>query len=123
MDKIKVFVVDDSVVARNMLIRTLADADDIEVAGEAGSAQGSVIMLEEVKPDVILLEASIGGMNLNDVVKEIKNINLHVKIILCIDAIHSEKAMMATEFGADDFVRKPYNKQNVLRAVRSACGR
>jgi chemotaxis response regulator CheB len=119
--KIKVFVVDDSVVARNMLIRLLSNADDIEIVGEAGSGQGSVIMLDELKPDVILLEASVGGgMNLNEVLREIKNLNPSIKIILCIDAMHSDYIMTATEYGAFDFVRKPYNKQNVLRTVRNA---
>lgn len=121
MDTIKIFIADDSPVARSMLVRLLANESDIQVVGEAGSGQGSIIMLDELAPDIVLLEAKIsGGMNINNVVQEMKKMRPDVIIILCIDANDGDMVMTAARYGAADFIRKPYVKTAILRAIRQA---
>ncbi len=120
MDKIKVFIVDDSLVVRSMLTRLINTEEDIEIVGEASSGQGAIIMLDEYNPDVVILESGItGSMKLSDIVKQIKAFNPAIKVILTANAIDSEKILSAHGDGADDFIRKPFQKQTVLRAVRS----
>jgi len=121
MDKVRVFVADDSPVARNMLIRMLNDEDDIEIVGEAGTTQSSIMMLDEVNPHVILLEAAIsGGMSLTRLVSSIKDIKPDVRIILCVEVNVSDEMISAAQQWASDIIRKPYNKANLLRAIRNA---
>lgn len=119
MEKIRIFVIDDNVVARRMLTHLLASEEDFEVVGEAGTGQGGVIMLEDVNPDVVMLEASItGGMNIADVVREIKNVSADVKVVLCADDWSKNTVIDAADYGVDDFVSKPYRKQIVCRTIR-----
>ncbi|MDR1539512.1 MAG: response regulator [Clostridiales bacterium] len=121
MDKIKVFVADDSLVARNMLIRLLSKANDIEIAGEAGTAQSSIMLMKELSPDIILLEASIGGgMGISDLVKQFKSCKPDAKVILTVDASGIDAIADASGCGAFDFAQKPYNKANILRLIREA---
>ena len=118
MNKIKVFVVDDSPVARTMLTRILQSDPEIEVVGEAGSGQGSIIMLDEVHPDIVMLEATIGGrMGIDDVVKEIRNLNENIKIIICSAQDGFDQVITAAQTGPIEFVRKPYQKINILRVI------
>ena len=121
MDKLRVFVADDSPVARNMLIRMLNDEDDIEIVGEAGTTQSSVIMLSEVNPDVILLEAAIsGGLGISRLIHSIKDVKPNIRIILCVEVSAGDEVINAAEQCASDIIRKPYNKTNLLRAIRNA---
>ena len=120
MDKLRVFIADDSPVARNMLIRMLNDEDDIEIVGEAGTTQSTVMMLDEVNPDVIMLEAAIsGGMSIPLLIRSIKDIKPYAKIILCAEVNAGKEIIDGVESGASDIVRKPYKKANILRAIRN----
>jgi len=120
MDKIRVFIADDSPVARNMLIRMLTGEDDIEIVGEAGTAQSSIMMLDEVSPDIILLEAAIGGgMSVSRLIKSIKDIKPYVRIILCVEMNAGDEIIKDGVRFASDIIRKPYKKSNLLRSVRN----
>ncbi len=116
---INVFVVDDSEVARGMLIRILKGDPDVNIVGEVGTGLASIIFLEEKKPDVIMLEADIsGGMKLVDVVKEIKKLAPDIKIVLCSDSKTTDLIIPASEIGVDQFISKPYVKHKVLPVIR-----
>ncbi len=119
MNKIRIFIVDDSIAARTILSKLLSSQEDFQIVGEAGTGQAGIIMLDEFNPDVVMLEASItGGMAITDIVKEIKNINPIVKIILCTDNSSLEHVIPAAEAGADDFISKPYKKEHISRIIR-----
>ena len=121
MNKLRVFVADDSPVARNMLIRMLHDEEDVEIVGEAGTTQSCIMMLDEVNPDIILLEAAIsGGMSISRLIRSIKEIKPYVKIILCVEINTGEEMIKTAMQFVHDIVRKPYNKANMLRAIRNA---
>jgi two-component system chemotaxis response regulator CheY len=121
MDKIKVFVVDDSVVARNIMMRLLSDAEDIEIAGEAGTGQSAIMLLDKIEPDVVILESSVGGgMSIGEIIREMRDLCPKMKIILSVDFATTTEIVKYSEFGVADLVRKPYNKSSILRAVRTA---
>ena len=118
--EINVFVVDDSDVARKMLIRVLSEDPDIKIVGEAGTGVAGVMFLDDKKPDVVMLEADIsGGMKLNDIVAEMKKLNPGLKIVLCADMrTKSDMIISASELGADELISKPYVKSRVLSVMR-----
>lgn len=120
---VKIFIVDDSVVARTMLKNILAKNSDYEIVGEASSGQGGIIMLEEANPDIIMLEANIGGgMNIEDIVKEMKKLMPQTKIIVCSDPNKTKLVISASEVGADDFVSKPYRQTRIFRVINELMG-
>ncbi len=116
--KTSIFIVDDSVVARNMLINILKSDKTIEVVGESGTGQGAIIMLDEVSPDIIILEADItGGMTLLDVIKEIKGIKPDIKIILSTTVRDTKVVIPMSEAGANYFIQKPFRKVEVMMSI------
>ena len=121
MDKIKIFIVDDVEFIRRMLANMISTEEDMELVGEEGTGQGSIFMLDEADPDVILLEAAIaGGMELTDVIKEIRNVSPKVKIVLVTDATSLDKVVAVTSEGIVDIISKPFKKEKVLRTIREA---
>lgn len=120
---IKIFIVDDAAVARTMLTNILKTNSDYEIVGEASTGQGGIIMLEETQPDVVMLEADIGGgMAIHDVVKEVKKLMPETKIVLCSDPNKTRLIIPASEVGADDFIEKPYKKKKIFRVIDELMG-
>ena len=120
MTKQKVFIIDDADVARTMLKNILKEDSAIEVIGEEKTGMGAIIMLEELKPDVVLLEADIAGdMSLSEVISEMRKIDKTVKILVCVDVLSQYKAVEAGSVGADEIIGKPYRKQTILRILRN----
>ncbi len=120
-DKIKVFIVSDAVIARTMLKRLIEDVEDIEVVGEETTGPAGVIMLEELMPQVVLLEVGIsGGMKLSDIIKQMLLVDENIKIILLSDIRHADGIMAGTDIGAVDFLIRPYKKENVVRSILEA---
>ena len=118
MAKMRAFIIDDSTAARHMLRRILADHGSFEIAGEAESALSGVIGVEEAQPDVVILEACIGGdMPANKIIMEIKRICPETAIVLSADTAKAEKALPLTFIGADDFFEKPLIKAKVYRTL------
>jgi len=120
IDKLRVFIADDSPVARNMLIRLLNEEDDVVIVGEAGTTQSCIMMLEEIDPDIILLEAAInGGMGIDMLLRSIRDIKPNIKIILSVEISAGEDVINSAGQWTSDIIHKPYNKTNLMRAIRS----
>ncbi|MDR1643410.1 MAG: response regulator [Clostridiales bacterium] len=120
-EKTKVFVIDDSVMARNMLIRILATESSIEVVGEAGTGQSAILLLDSIDPDIAILEASLGGgMDLGEVAYRMKEAKPDIKIILVADTNTPSSVAEYYDYGVCDVVKKPYISTKVLKAVEAA---
>lgn len=102
--KIRVMVVDDSILARRVIIDGLSRDPEIEVAGYAINAVDAKNKIKQLNPDVMTLDVNMPGMSGMDFLKQllpdcplpvvlVSSLNLGV-----FDALHA---------GAVDFVRKP----------------
>ena len=121
MEKIKLFIVDDNIAARAMLTNMIKTQDDMEIVGESGSGKASIPLIEQSKPDVILLEVETGdSMQLNEIMAQIRNVDTNIRVIVCAAPNADELITPITEAGAEDFIKKPYNKVNLFRTIRSA---
>ncbi len=117
--KIKVFIVDESAIARKLLMNILSGEDDIEVVGESGTGQGCIIMLDELEPDIVLLQVNIkGGMSIESILKEVKSFNQNIKVILCANPDVVDSVTQYINLGVATFFKKPYQKTHVLREIR-----
>ncbi len=106
--KIKVLVVDDSILARKVIIDGLAGRTDMEVVGYAINAMDAKRKVAQLDPDVMTLDVQMPGISGLDFLKQllpehplpvvlVSSLNLGV-----FDALHA---------GAVDFVRKPDGKE------------
>ena len=59
---IRVLVVDDLELVRSGISRLLADAEQIDVVGQAASGEEAIVMSRELEPDVILMDINMPGI-------------------------------------------------------------
>ena len=115
----RIFIIDDSIIARNMLIRMLREDESVRIVGECGNGQGALMMLEETDVDIVILESDIrGSLDYVEIIKKIKALKPLIKIILCIDPKTHRSAVLSSEASADDFIEKPLRAPRVLRAIK-----
>lgn len=107
--KIKVLVVDDSALMRNLIGRIIDEAPDLEVAGKAMNGLFALQKLPKLNPDVIVLDLEMPEMNGIEFLKEKKKQNIEIPVII-LSSIAQKGAQVTIEalaLGASDFIMKP----------------
>ncbi len=109
MKKLKVLIIDDSVLYRKVLSDAFAKLPNVEVVGIAHNGKFGIEKIKLLKPDFITLDFNMPVMDGIATLKEIKKLNLNVKTVM-VSSETSEGAkvtMEALENGAFDFIPKP----------------
>lgn len=108
-DKIRVMVVDDSVVIRRVLTETLGEDRRIEVVGTAANGEIALSKLPRLQPDVITLDLEMPKMDGLTTLKALRETDARLPVILF--SSHTERGAAKTleglAAGASDYVTKP----------------
>ena len=106
--KVKVLVVDDSAVVRQILTREFSKDKDIEVVGTAPDPYVARDKIVQLKPDVVTLDVEMPRMDgVTFLRKLMKHHPIPVIIVSSLTAAGSELAMEALQYGAIDVMCKP----------------
>lgn len=117
---IKVVVVDDHALFRAGLISLLNDMPDVDVIGEANNGKTAVQVIEELKPDVVLLDVNMPVMDGVETVKELKK-HSDARIIMLTISKSENDLFSAIKAGADGYLLKnsePTELNKALKLVR-----
>ncbi|MFC4353998.1 response regulator [Chryseomicrobium palamuruense] len=116
---IRLIIVDDHAVLRDGLKTILESEQDIQVIGEAESGNLAMSLVTTLKPDVVLTDINMPGMNGIEVTKAIKQIDSHVKVLILTMHSHEEYLMAAIKEGADGYLLKDAPSNHVIDAIRT----
>lgn len=107
--KIRVLVVDDSVVMRRLLSEAIASDPELEVAGYAANGQIALSLLDQVSPDLVTLDVEMPVMNGLATLKAIRAAGRRLPIIMFSTLTNrgAEATIDALAAGASDYVAKP----------------
>jgi two-component system chemotaxis response regulator CheB len=107
--KIRVLVVDDSVVMRRLLSEAIASDAELEVAGYAANGQIALSLLDQVKPDLVTLDVEMPVMNGLVTLKAIRASGRKLPIIMFSTLTNrgAEATIDALAAGASDYLAKP----------------
>lgn len=109
MNKIRVFIVDDSALMRKIISDLVNSQPDMEVVAVAKNGQELLDKLEKISVDVITLDIEMPVMDGILTLKELKRRKIEYPIIMLssVSTKSTELTMDSLEAGAFDFVRKP----------------
>ena len=117
-DVIRVALCDDHAVVRSGLRRILADEADIEVVGEAGTAEEAVALAGATKPDVFVMDLGLPGTSGIAATREVVAANPSTKVLVL--TVHDDVAYLrkAFEAGARGYLVKEAADVELILAVR-----
>ncbi len=106
--KIKVFIVDDQRVVRNIIKKMITSDPQIEVVGEASNPYEASELIPELEPDVLTLDVEMPRMDGVEFLRKLMpQYPIPVIMVSSTTEEGSEKAILAIQYGAVDFVTKP----------------
>ena len=116
---ITVLIADDHPVVRQGLHVLLSVQDDIDVVGEAADGEQAVAMAAQLKPDVILLDLKLPGMDGIGVLRELRDCGLATRALVLTSASDQALVTLAVQAGAAGFLYKDVDPDALVRALRS----
>ena len=114
-----VMLVEDHALVRNA-IRQAITQPDIEVIGEAPTAEAAIEPAIELRPDVILLDIDLPGMSGLQLLKELAPRLPDTKIIMLTVSAQHRDLVEAVRLGAAGYLTKDLTPEALLRSVRGA---
>src|SRR5699024_6612476 len=117
---IRVVVVDDHEIVRKGIIAYLRTDQMIDVVGEASSGNEGVTLVEEVKPDVVLMDLIMNNGSGIEATKQIMEHAPDCKVIILTSYYDDEQIFPAIEAGAFSYLLKIFSATEIAEAIRKA---
>jgi two-component system, NarL family, response regulator LiaR len=118
---IKILLVDDHAVVRSGLSKFLMVNKDLKLVGEASDGAEAVQMVSFYKPDVVLMDLMMPGMDGITATREIKKKYPQVKVIALTSFAEQNMVQGALQAGAVGYLQKNVTAKELGYAIRAAC--
>lgn len=116
---ISVLLVDDHPVVRQGLRALLEVQDGIVVAGEAGDGPTAVSLATSLRPDIVLLDLKLPGMDGIAVLRELHARGATARVLVLTSGNDPTKVSLALRSGASGFLYKDVDPDALVRAIRA----
>lgn len=117
-EKIKVLIVDDHQVVRQGLRTFLELQEDMLVIGEAGDGTEAVELVRQLEPDIVLMDLVMPKLDGISATKQIKSLDLPVKVIALTSFTEDDKVFPAIQAGASSYLLKDVSPDELVEAIR-----
>jgi NarL family two-component system response regulator LiaR len=118
-EKIRVLLADDHVLVRQGIRQFLESAEDMTVVAETDNGQEVLELVERTLPDVALLDIQMPGMNGVEAARQIKSRYPQVRVLILTAYDDDPYIFAAVQAGADGYLLKRIDVEDLLRAVRA----
>ena len=122
--RIRVLVVDDSVVVRRLVTDALSEDPAIEVIGSAANGRLALTKVAQLAPDLVTMDVEMPEMNGIEAVRELRRAGHHMPIIMfsTLTERGAEATLDALVAGASDYVTKPSNTGSLKESLAQVAG-
>jgi DNA-binding NarL/FixJ family response regulator len=121
-EKARVVVVDDHPLFRERLCQLINNEPDMEICGEADSAQEAIQIIRETSPNLAVIDITLKTSSGLELIKSIKALSIGVPVLVLSmhdESLYAERALRA---GASGYITKSQEATQVLFAVRLVLG-
>jgi two-component system response regulator DegU len=117
---IRVAIADDHTLFRQGLRRVLELEGGIQVVGEASNGQEALTLVTKVRPNVLVVDVTMPGLGGLEVARRVKESLPSVAVIILTMHEDQEYLVKAMKCGADGYLIKDIDSQNLIEAIRTA---
>lgn len=118
MKKIRILLADDHSIVRSGLRSLFKTTREFVVVGEASNGEEAVQLAEKLRPDIAIVDISMPKMTGIEATRQIKQKNPAVKVLILTIHDNEEYVYELIRAGADGYVLKDAEKQEIFTAVR-----
>ena len=119
---IRVFIIDEHPLAREMLARRLGSKPDMKVVGTTGDAEMGLRQIEELRPDVVLLDIKMHQADGVEVCRRACDIANGAKVAILTSYTDPEERRMAFRAGVRGYLLKEVDTPKLVRWIRRLVG-
>jgi DNA-binding NarL/FixJ family response regulator len=116
---IRVLIADDHALVREGLRAVLGSEPDMEVVGEAATGEEVVERAIEIRPDVILMDIQMPGLNGIEATRRILEVDPHVGVVVLTMFEDDDSVFSAMRAGARGYVLKGAPPSQILKVLRA----
>ena len=116
---VSVVIVEDYKLTRVGLKSTLNEFQHINVVGEAEDAIAGISLIEHLKPDVVLMDLGLPGLNGLEATMKIKEMGLKSKVIILTSHERGEEVIAALGSGANAYCLKDISPDTLSEVIRN----
>lgn len=112
----KILIVDDSRTSRKMLRQILESAGH-EIVGEAVNGDEGFLKYKELNPELVTMDITMPITDGIQALQLIKHLDKEAHVIMITAAGQKEKMIQALKEGADEFITKPFDADEVIKTI------
>ncbi len=120
MTRSSVLLVDDHPLLRKGLTQLIELEDELSVVGEACNGLEAIALAKELDPDLIILDLNMQGMDGLETLKHLREHEVNSRIIVLTVSDNDEDVVQAITFGADGYLLKDMNPEDILEKIKEA---
>jgi DNA-binding NarL/FixJ family response regulator len=118
MGEIRVFLLDDHEIVRRGIAELIGLQSDLEVVGEAGTAEEALIRITASQPDVAVLDVRLPDGSGVEVCREIRSLFPNIHVLMLTSYSDDEALFNAIMAGASGYVLKEIRGTDLINAIR-----
>lgn len=116
---IRVLIADDHHLVRAGIKALLQQAEDITVVGEAADGQEALEIIQQLNPDVVIMDIGMPKLNGTQITRKMTELKLAVKVIILTMYSDSVFIRQSFQYGAKGYLLKSSVSEELLLAVRA----
>ncbi|WP_445003646.1 two-component system response regulator NarL [Halomonas mongoliensis] len=115
-----ILIIDDHPLLRRGVSQLLELEEDMTLIGEAGEPEAGIRLALELDPDMVLLDLNMPGLNGIETLKRLRDQGFAGRVVMFTVSDHEEDVVAALQGGADGYLLKDMDPDEMIRQLRQA---
>nr|WP_299234624.1 two-component system response regulator NarL [uncultured Halomonas sp.] len=115
-----ILIIDDHPLLRRGVSQLLELEDDLLLAGEAGEPEEGIRLVQELDPDMVLLDLNMPGIDGIETLRRLRGNGFAGRVVMFTVSDHEEDVVNALQSGADGYLLKDMDPDEMIRQLRQA---
>lgn len=117
---IEIVIADDHTIVRQGLKKLLEEEDCLQITGEARDGREAIQKIQELKPDVVIMDIAMPVLNGIEAARQIKQSSLKTKVVILSMHDHNRYIRELLSIGVSGYLLKDAVSNDIIKAIKAA---